>query len=107
MANEIMLIQTLADLGQATAGMLSTAQSFRGIRKRDAVIFEEKLRYLRALLWAKGYEELFRTSLEQLQNTYQDIVKNKYTGEMLRIALRMLSFQEECLRRNIEAYARG
>lgn len=104
MKNEIMVIQALTEMGQTVTNMLSMSQSFRSIRKRDAAIFDEKLRYLKTYLRLRGYDELFCYSMTQLESTFRKIEENKYTGEMLRISLEMLNFQYQSLRRYLEGY---
>ena len=107
MAKEIMLIQSVASLGQTIASMISAVRSCKGISKQDAVIFEEQLKFIKARIKAKGIEELCSVTLEQLQKTYNNIVQHKYSGEMLRIATEMLNFQHQALQNIIASYVRS
>lgn len=104
MSNEVAIIQTLANIGQSITSMAASVKTLKGIRKQDAIILEENLRYLRNACRARGIGELTRLSIDEMERTLHNIQQKNFTGNMLEMAMHMLKLQYETLCRIIQNY---
>lgn len=104
MSNELTVIQMLANVGQSVMSMATSVKTLRDVRKQDAVILEEKLRYLRDACRARGIGELTRLSIDEMERTLHNIQQKNFTGNMLEMAMKMLQLQYETLCQIIQSY---
>lgn len=104
MSNELIVFQAVTNVGQALLSMIDSVKSLSGFRKQNAVILEEKLRYLRHLCRTQGIGDLTRTSLNEMEKTLKDIQQNNYSGKMLEMSMNMLDIQYQMLCKNIHDY---
>jgi hypothetical protein len=104
MSNELTVIQMLANVGQSVMSMATSVKTLRDVRKQDAVILEEKLRYLRDACRARGIGELTRLSIDEMERTLHNIQQKNFTGNMLEMAMKMLQLQYETLCQIIQNY---
>lgn len=77
MGNEI-IASTINALSQIIAKLPA-----RQTKKQDSLLFTEQLAILKHQCRLRGLELLTQESLAQLQNTWDTIQKNHYTGELL------------------------
>lgn len=104
MSNELTVIQAVTNVGQALMSMALSTKSLRALRKQDAVILEEKLRYLRHLCRTQGLGEITRASLNEMEKTLNDIQQRNFTGDTLNMAMSMLNLQYQMLCKIIRDY---
>lgn len=104
MNNELSVIQAVSNVGQAVMSMMSSAMSMKTVRKQDALLLEERLRYLKNACRAYGLGQLTRTSINEMEKTLQNIKQKDYTGSMLDMSMNMLNIQYELLCQNIRDY---
>ena len=104
MANEITVYKAIATAGQAIVSMAQSVKTNRSVRKQDAVVFQEQLRYIRAACRAKGYGELARLSIDEVEKTLQRLTQKNFSGEMLDMSMELLSVQYQAMRQNLQNY---
>ena len=107
MANELMLIQAVSNVGQAVTSLATSVKTFGAIRKQDAVVLEERLIYLKRACRAKGYGMLTRQSVDEITETCQRIKQKNLSGPSLNMAMKLLSLQYQALYENIQAYSQN
>lgn len=104
MSNEMTVYKAITTAGQAVMSMAQCVKSNRSIRKQDAVVFQEQLRYIRSACRAKGYGELVRLSIDEMEKTMQRITQKNFSGEMISMSMDLLNIQYQALRQNIQNY---
>ena len=104
MANEMTVYKALTTAGQAIISMTQSIKLNKSVRKQDAVMFQEQLLYIKAACKAKGYGELTRLSLDEMEKTIQRISQKNFSGEMLEMSMDLLRLQYNALRQNIQNY---
>lgn len=107
MANELMLIQAVSNVSQAVTSLATSVKTFGAVRKQDAVVFEEKLRYLKHTCRARGCGMLIRESIDEMNKTYQSVEQQNYSGQMLEMVVKLLDLQCQALYKNIQNYSRN
>ncbi len=104
MENEMIVYKAISTAGQAIASMAQSVKINRSVRKQDATVFQEQLRYIKAACRAKGYGELTRLSVDEMEKTLQRITQKNFSGEMLDMSMDLLQMQYQALRQNIQNY---
>ena len=106
MANEL-IIQAVSNVGQAVTSLATSVKTFGTIRKQDAVVFEERLIYLKRACRTRGYGMLTRQSVDEINETYQSIKQKNLSGPSLNMAMNLLDLQYQALSKNIQAYSQN
>lgn len=105
MANEMTVYKAITTMGQAVVSMARSVKINRSVRKQDTAVFEEQLRYIKAACRAKGYGELTRLNVDEMEKTFQRITLKNFSGEMLDMSMGLLKMQYQALCQNIQKYA--
>ena len=104
MANEMTVYKAIKTAGQAIVSMTQSVKVNKSVRKQDAVVFQEQLRYIKAFCRTKGYGELTRLSVDEMEKTFQRITQKNFSGEMLEMSMDLLRMQYQALRQYIQFY---
>lgn len=104
MANELIVIKNLSDVGHNIMSMLSLARNAKKLRRQDVIVFEEKMQLLKDECKARGIAELTRVCIAEMDKTFQDIKQRNYQGEMLEMSLGLLGLQYQHLQRIIASH---
>lgn len=104
MTNEMTVYKAITTAGQAIVSMAQSVKANKSVRKQDAVVFQEQLRYIKSACRAKGYGELTRLSIDEMEKTLQRIMQKNFSGEILDMSMELLAMQYQALRQNIQNY---
>lgn len=106
MEKDLAIYKALATTGQAVASVIQSIKFNKDIRKQDSVIIEEQLAFLRAMCRAKGYGEVTRVSIDEMDSTFQRIKQKNFPNSMSEMVGNLLMTQYQALQRNLQNYAR-
>ncbi len=104
MANELTVLQAISSAGQAVTSMAQSLKVFKSIKKQDAVVFKEKLQFIKYACRAKGYGELVRLSIDEINKTMQKIEQNDFSPAMRAMSMDLLKLQYNALEQNVKNY---
>lgn len=104
MTNEMAVCKAVTTAGQAIVSMAQSVKINRSVRKQDAAVFQEQLRFIKAACRARSYGELTRLSVNEMEKTLQTITQKNFSGEMLDMSMDLLKMQYQALRQNVQNY---
>ena len=104
MGQEITVYQALANVGQLVATMAQSIKTRKTFRKQDAIVLQEQLRYVKSACRMKGYGELTRLAVDEIERTLQRINQKGFSGETLDMCMDLLSLQYQSLYQAIQDY---
>ena len=104
MENEMTVYKAVKTAGQAIVSMAQSVKNNKSVRKQDAVVLEEQLRYIRAACRAKAYGEITRISVDEIDKTLQRITQKNFSGNTLDMSMALLNMQYQALCQNIQTY---
>lgn len=104
MSNEIMLYQTITTIGQAVSDLAQKARSRQGLRRKDLILLEEQLRFLKTACRMKAYDDLLCLAADEMERTVRHFADKGFPGELQEWALEMLKMQSDHMRRLLRAY---
>lgn len=104
MSNELTIFQAITSAGQAISSMAQSVKALKTINKQDSVIFKEQLQFIKYACRARGYGELIRLSVDEVQRTYSIIELNSVSSEVRAMSMALLEMQYKALEQNIRRY---
>lgn len=107
MANELTVLQAISTAGQAITSMTQSLKVLKSFRKQDAVVLKEQLEFIKYACRARGYSELVRLSVEEMNKTIQAIEQKNFSPDMKAMSMELLSMQLQALKQNIQRYISG